>query len=80
MVTLPFSTSVLTSAPDNAGSEFKAFSMFAWIVASSSGVVVAVSPPPIAGDDSGVGLVGGVGETPGEIFGAGEKLGPAGTT
>ena len=42
--------------------------------------MVVVSPPPSAGDDSGVGLVGGVGETLGETFGDGLKLGPAGTT
>lgn len=79
MVTLPFSTKVLTSTPDSAGSEFKAFSMFAWIVASSSGAVD-VSPPPIAGDDSGVNFVCGVGDTLGEGFGDGVKLGPTGTT
>ena len=77
-VTLPLSTSVLTSKTDRVESEASAFSMLDWMVASSR-VTGDASPPPSDGDEVLLGVAG-VGVILPEGLGDGVKLGPAGTT
>jgi len=74
IVTLPFSTRVLTSSFESRGSAEIAASMRDWIVASSTGAVFSAG----VNEGDGEGLFDGVGEVVGEGFELGDATGPAG--
>ena len=78
IVTLPFSTRVLTSSFDRVGSAASVESICDWIEESSGGTLD-VSPAGTAGVGSIDGLVCGVAEVLGEGFGEGVNPEPAGT-
>ena len=71
MVTRPDSTMVLTSRFASAGSDREAFSIWAWMVASS--MVAAVSPAGSGDSEGRVAVAVGVGEGVGDCIASGPK-------